>query len=363
MAKKRFLPSMSIRTPVDELVYRHADEIVRAAKNGEKLTSDEVTALQIINRKDVTNRITRIVGLLSIMFVVVLMVGCFLYPFSFFNLFGKGNRFWDCWGQFQIYAPQAKTKWLEMFGGWNPDTQTYANEFTGWITLKQVYSGLGFSGVGGIVDFYALGGWSIILIATIGFVIIVILGAYLLFDSIKDLVIIVQDVRSRTRGFIQDIASTARESGNVGLTAEEIAIKEAQKQAEKERVKTDKVIMEVATPEVKKGRGRPKKVVKEEPFEQPVVETKPKVEVHEVPVKEEPIIDDTSLIKKETVLDASKFEMPANEVPESHIQSETPASGTKIETVSSQDIRNMSDEQLDEILSSDRSLESIFKKK
>lgn len=355
MAKRRFLPSMSIKTPVDELVYRHADEIVKAAKNGEKLTSDEVTALQIINRKDITNRITRIVGLLSIMFVVVLMVGCFLYPFSLFNLFGSGNRFWDCWGHFPIYAKGIKE--------WNSDTSTF-DLVNKWVTLEEVYSGLGFSErATPIINFYALGGWSIILIATIGFITIVIIGAYLLFDSIKDLVIIVQDVRSRTRGFIQDIASTARESGNVGLTAEEIAIKEAQKQAEKERVKTDKVIMEVATPEVKKGRGRPKKVVKEEPFEQPVVETKPKVEVHEVPVKEEPIIDDTSLIKKETVLDASKFEMPANEVPESHIQSETPASGTKIETVSSQDIRNMSDEQLDEILSSDRSLESIFKKK
>lgn len=178
----------------DRPVYSR-EELFKKEKNKEPMTYEEVEALKREKQKDLTNQILRISGLFAILFVVILAVGCFLYPFSLFNLFGK-SRFWDCYNHFPVHAG----------GAWRT-----LSDVIDTVVHSGVYQDTGES-VGFIDVFYMIGSWTIPVLATVGFVAIILYAVYIVVYNIRDLISVIRHFIHRVGNVTSDISSTAVES-------------------------------------------------------------------------------------------------------------------------------------------------------
>lgn len=171
------------------------------------MTSDEFDALQRERMKDVMNKVLRIFGVCALLFIVVLAIGCFLYPYSLFNLFGEGDKFWDCWSHIQFHLQEsdivkindATGQSIDVVNGW------------GWANVSDMMN-VAFQGTSAKLNFLVLGSWSVILVATIGIIGTVIMSAYIVAYNIKDLIVVIRHIGKGGAAVISDVANTAVES-------------------------------------------------------------------------------------------------------------------------------------------------------
>lgn len=183
-------------------------ELEKKEKEGKPLTREEYDALSRAKTQEVLNKVLRVFGVVTLVFVVVLAIGCFLYPYSLFNLFGSGDKFWDCWQhiQYHVSASDMELIYGEGYGG------REITDGMGWADAGDLITRLGYPGASAKLNFLGLGSWSIILVSTIGIVAAVIFTAYLVAYNIKDLIGVIKHVTGRTGAVVSDIALSAVES-------------------------------------------------------------------------------------------------------------------------------------------------------
>lgn len=190
-------------------------ELENKVRNKIPMTSDEFDALQRERAKDVMNKVLRIFGVVALLFVVVLAVGCFLYPYSLFNLFGEGDKFWDCWSHIQFHLQEADIikindatgQSIEVTNGW------------GWANVSDMMN-VAFQGTTAKLNFLVLGSWSVILVATIGIIGTVIMSAYIVAYNIKDLILVIRHVGKQGAAVISDVAGAAAQSVDEGVKSD-----------------------------------------------------------------------------------------------------------------------------------------------
>ena len=212
------------------------DELFRKEKNHEKMTYQELEALQHEKNKELSNQILRVAGLFAVLFAVGLAVFVFLYPYSLFNLFatskGGHDQFWDLWSHWAINVGKDYGVNGNGFGGWvgtmtELDTYNTTGEGTGFVTMSTVLAHGFQTGSTWKANFYCLGGWSIILVATVGFVAILITAAYIIAYNVKDLILVIRHFLHRTAYFTKDIAEETSKSVKSGLEKDNVEAKPA----------------------------------------------------------------------------------------------------------------------------------------
>lgn len=192
-------------------------------KNGEAMTSDEYDALQRERAKDVMNKILRIFGVCAMLFVIVLAVGCFLYPYSIFNLFGEGDKFWDCWSHIQFHLEENDINIINtnLYGGADHYIAEVMGNGTkwGWANIADMMQ-VAFQGTSAKLNFLVLGSWSVVLVATVGIIMVLIFAAYITIYNIKDLIQVIRHFGKQGVNVISDIAATTVESIETGMKDE-----------------------------------------------------------------------------------------------------------------------------------------------
>lgn len=229
------------------------------------MTFDELEALQNEKKKDLVNQILRVAGLFAVLLLVVLSVGVFLYPYSVFNIFGSGDKFWDCWNHVQYHL--TNTKDIEVFvkevaglgyepaydgvqiiGAYDEGLGLYTDVSGGiWVSVQTILS-KAFWGTSAKANFITLGAWSIIAVATIGLVGILILAAYIVAYNIKDLILVIRHFFKRTGYVITDISQNAVQS--IDSTVEKKEKTEEKKPTTTKKPRVKKTVSQ-ATPEEK----------------------------------------------------------------------------------------------------------------
>lgn len=190
------------------------NDLEQKVKTKTPMTADEFDALQRERMKDIMNKILRIFGVAALLFIIVLAVGTFLYPYSVFNLFGEGDKFWDCWNHIQyhleandiikIYGSEADAaKHMDTNGTW------------GWANVSDMMQ-VAFQGTSAKLNFLVLGAWSIVLVATVGIIATIIFAAYITAYNIKDLILVIRHFGKQGATVISDVAITAAESVEAG---------------------------------------------------------------------------------------------------------------------------------------------------
>lgn len=203
------------------------------AKLNKPMTDEEHTALTKFRTKDISNQIARVAGVITIVALLILAIGCFLYPYSLFNLIGSGDRFWDCWGnlKYHVSGGDLLKAWSKVgYDFTNPDVleqlgvtsgNAYAaiwadmngatynaaeGTFTsGWLSINQIMRIAFEDGTSAKVGFLTIGAWSIIVLSTIGLIAAITASIYMLSYNIADLVKLVRHGAERTKGTVRDV--------------------------------------------------------------------------------------------------------------------------------------------------------------
>jgi len=205
-------------------------EIERRSKLGKPLTQAEYTALEKYKSQQISNRILRIAGLIFVLALVVLAVGCFLYPYSFLNLFGDGDKFYDCWNHVAYHLDGETVKRYLETGRWArnaiTDYEQYFQAFcsahdvtfakdgdivSGWLNLSEIMVIAFQTGTSLKCNFIVIGSWSIILLSTIGLIAIVVYAIYAITYNIKDLVNLIKHLIRGTGYIIGDVGTALKE--------------------------------------------------------------------------------------------------------------------------------------------------------
>ena len=195
-------------------------------RNNKLMTDEEHRALEKFKQKELSNQIARVVGVVSIVAIIILAIGCFLYPFSIFNLFGNGDRFWDCWDHMSYHVSSSDMQhfaekvnlfsqnedyvkaWCDARGAtytitsWAEGTGTVSG---GWLNLSEIMRMAFEDGTSFKVSFVTIGAWSIIVLSTIGFVAAIFISIYMLAYNISDLFKLVHRGAARTKENLHDV--------------------------------------------------------------------------------------------------------------------------------------------------------------
>jgi hypothetical protein len=179
-------------------------ELYRKEKAKEKMTYEELDALQREKTKDLTNQILRVLGLLTALVIVILAIGTFLYPYSIFNWWGK-TTFVDAVRDFTVHVSATNAE-----GGKEMITVSIKEildmVYLGSTTVRGYVCSVGF-----IEVFYSIGFWTIPVIATVGFISIIIYAAYIVAYNIRDLIAVIKHFFKRAGYVVSDVAVTAAE--------------------------------------------------------------------------------------------------------------------------------------------------------
>ena len=180
-------------------------ELERKARKNEPMTSEEFAVLQMERQKELINRILRVVGVVAFLLIAALAIGSCLYPYSIFNLFGNGDRFWDCWNHLQYHLCESDLKSISAATGgtakisWDSGTEGLGS---GWVSI-------------GDMAFVVFQGTSAKLIG------LVIACVYITAYSIRDLIAVVKHVKNKTSAVIVDVGNITTESVQEGIGQQE----------------------------------------------------------------------------------------------------------------------------------------------
>lgn len=187
-------------------------ELEEKAKNGTPMTYAETKQLEKERQKDVLYQVLRVLGLFAVLFVVVLMVGTCLYPYSIFNLFGNGNAFWDYYSELPYWVNNSDASILELYG--------VTVDSKGFVSATDLMSHAFNNGLSARANFICLGSWSVVLLATVGFVVVVISTLYVVAINIKDLIDVIKRLGVGASYIATDISKTAAKSIGEGISGD-----------------------------------------------------------------------------------------------------------------------------------------------
>lgn len=220
------------------------DELERKAKMNEALTAKEHAALDKYHKQELSNRILRIVGLISILCIITLAVGCFLYPYSLLNVFGEGDGFWNCWKHVEYHLGDTAVEtyynqliesidWadpyvLKQYGSKDVFEKYFIESHnvavaengeweSGWLKLEEIMAIAFQPGTGAKCSFIMIGSWSIVVLSTIGLVGTIVYAIYAVSYNIKDLINLLKHLIRGTKYIIDDVGVTVKEQTEEAL--------------------------------------------------------------------------------------------------------------------------------------------------
>ena len=169
-------------------------ELEMKARTGKSMSAEEYDALQRYRTRDVWDQIFRIAGVVTVLVVILLAVFIFLYPYSVFNVFPTSNggkdTFWNMLSAWHVYVGNNENTWLGQIAdksGYVEMQRLYdvAFQTTKNVTIEDelvaIASGFDFK-----CGVYVIGSWTIVVVATIGFVAAIIGTAFILASNIKN---------------------------------------------------------------------------------------------------------------------------------------------------------------------------------
>ena len=198
-------------------------ELERKARKNEPMTSEEFAVLQMERQKELINRILRVVGVVAFLLIAALAIGSCLYPYSIFNLFGNGDRFWDCWNHLQYHLCESDLRAISAVTGgtakisWDSGTEGLGS---GWASISDM-AFVVFQGTSAKLNFIVLGAWSFVVVATVTLIGLVIACVYITAYSIRDLIAVVKHVKNKTSAVIVDVGNITTESVQEGIGQQE----------------------------------------------------------------------------------------------------------------------------------------------
>ena len=198
-------------------------ELEHKARKNEPMTSDEFAVLQMEHQKELINRILRVVGVVALLLIAALAIGSCLYPYSLFNLFGNGDRFWDCWSHLQYHLCESDLRAISAVTGgtakisWDSGTEGLGS---GWASISDM-AFVVFQGTSAKLNFIVLGAWSFVVVATVTLIGLVIACVYITAYSIRDLIAVVKHVKNKTSAVIVDVGNITTESVQEGIGQQE----------------------------------------------------------------------------------------------------------------------------------------------
>ena len=284
-------------------------ELEMKAKSGKSMSADEYAALQRYRTRDVWDQVFRIAGVVTVLAVLMLAVFVFLYPFSIFNVFNtSGNdQFWSLWNHWIVNVGKDygngtafNNEWAGSFAElaqFDEDGNFIGVAATGFVTMATVLAHGFQPGSTWKANFYCIGGWTIYVVATIGFVAIIIGAAFILASNIKNLIGVIRHLGTKTSETFSQLGTTAKESYEEAVPeAKEKKTKTPRKKKEVAPAEEEPVVLDDTEEEVAKRVEELKEELKEEE-----VKEQPKV----VPVTEAP--------KAETKKASTKFDTLADD--------------------------------------------------
>ena len=198
-------------------------ELEHKARKNEPMTSDEFAVLQMERQKELINRILRVVGVVAFLLIAALAIGSCLYPYSLFNLFGNGDRFWDCWSHLQYHLCESDLRAISAATGgtakisWDSGTEGLGS---GWVSIGDM-AFVVFQGTSAKLNFIVLGAWSFVVVATITLISLIVACVYITAYSIRDLIAVVKHVKNKTSAVIVDVGNITTESVQEGIGQQE----------------------------------------------------------------------------------------------------------------------------------------------
>ena len=194
-------------------------ELEHRARKNEPMTSEEFAVLQMEHQKELINRILRVVGVIALLLIAALAIGSCLYPYSLFNLFGNGDRFWDCWSHLQYHLCESDLRAISAATGgtakisWDSGTEGLGS---GWASISDMAFVL-FQGTSAKLNFIALGAWSFVAVATVTLISLIVACVYITAYSIRDLIAVIKHVGNKTSAVIVDVGNITTESFQEGI--------------------------------------------------------------------------------------------------------------------------------------------------
>ena len=198
-------------------------ELEHRARKNEPMTSEEFAVLQMEHQKELINRILRVVGVIALLLIAALAIGSCLYPYSLFNLFGNGDRFWDCWSHLQYHLCESDLRAISAATGgtakisWDSGTEGLGS---GWASISDMAFVL-FQGTSAKLNFIALGAWSFVAVATVTLISLIVACVYITAYSIRDLIAVIKHVGNKTSAVIVDVGNITTESFQEGIGQQE----------------------------------------------------------------------------------------------------------------------------------------------
>ena len=198
-------------------------ELEHKARKNEPMTSEEFAVLQMERQKELINRILRVVGVVAFLLIAALAIGSCLYPYSIFNLFGNGDRFWDCWNHLQYHLCESDLKSISAATGgtakisWDSGTEGLGS---GWVSIGDM-AFVVFQGTSAKLNFIVLGAWSFVVVATVTLIGLVIACVYITAYSIRDLIAVIKHVKNKTSAVIVGVGNITTESVQEGIGQQE----------------------------------------------------------------------------------------------------------------------------------------------
>ena len=194
-------------------------ELEHRARKNEPMTSEEFAVLQMEHQKELINRILRVVGVIALLLIAALAIGSCLYPYSLFNLFGNGDRFWDCWSHLQYHLCESDLRAISAATGgtakisWDSGTEGLGS---GWASISDMAFVL-FQGTSAKLNFIVLGAWSFVAVATVTLISLIVACVYITAYSIRDLIAVIKHVGNKTSAVIVDVGNITTESFQEGI--------------------------------------------------------------------------------------------------------------------------------------------------
>ena len=308
--KKEAAPVSPTGKYVDKNSLRY--ELEMKAKAGKPMTAEEHDQLQRYRTRDVWDQVFRIAGVVTVLTIIMLAVFIFLYPYSIFNVFptsaGKGDVFWKMLNAWHVYVGNDTNTWLGHLGAENNGYVEMGRLFDVAFqseTSRTWINSAGTEILGGPTGFdfkcgvYVIGSWTIVVVATIGFVAAVVGAGFILASNIKNLIGVIRHVTIKTGETFTNLGATAKESY-------EEAVPEAKEKRKTTRKKKDEKVVTPAEEEP---------VVLDDTEEEVAKRVEElKEELKEEEVKEQPkVVPVTEAPKAETKKASTKFETLADD--------------------------------------------------
>ena len=195
-------------------------ELEVKARAGKSMSAEEYASLQRYRTRDVWDQVFRIAGVVTVLTVILLAVFIFLYPYSIFNVFPTSNggkdTFWNMLSSWHVYVGNNENTWL----GRVADTSGYVEMQrlydVAFQTTRNITVGEDLVAIPTGFDFkcgvYVIGSWTIVVVATIGFIAAIVGAAFILASNIKNLIGVIRHVSRKTGETFSQLGTTAKES-------------------------------------------------------------------------------------------------------------------------------------------------------